>query len=69
MSLDDVNNLLNKTSLGEFEKDDILKAYAAVNEATAADRLTLQQATAGVSQEARSAYSFYKNFKVVLLVL
>lgn len=52
-----------KTSLGEFEKDDILKAYAAVNEATAADRLTLQQATAGVSQEARSAYKFLQEIQ------
>jgi hypothetical protein len=63
MSLDDVNNLLNKTSLGDFEKDDILKAYVAVNEATAADRLTLQQATSGVSQEARSAYKFLQELQ------
>lgn len=63
MSLDDVSSLLNKTSLGEFEKDDILKAYAAVNEATAADRLTLQQATSGVSQEARSAYKFLQEIQ------
>lgn len=63
MSLDDVSSLLNKTSLGDFEKDDILKAYAAVNEATAADRLTLQQATSGVSQEARSAYKFLQELQ------
>lgn len=63
MSLDDVNNLLNKTSLGEFEKDDILKSYAAVNEATAADRLTLQQSTAGVSQKAKSSYNFLQELQ------
>lgn len=63
MSIDDVTNLLNKTSLNDFEKVEILEAYRLVNEATAADRLTLQQATTGVSQEARSAYNFLQELQ------
>lgn len=63
MSIDDITNLLNKTSLNNFEKAEILEAYRLVNEATAADRLTLQQATTGVSQEARSAYNFLQELQ------
>lgn len=62
-SLDDVTNLLNKTDLSEFEKDDILKSYSAVLDATAADRLTLKQMTENTSPATKASFNFLQELE------